>query len=370
MSEDAHRDRLAERLIVELGAAFQQRAVYPSAHPQVHRAVARAVAAFDELRGATGAREVSLLLLEGELVVDQRPLPEGSFWARGLLLAWRRFGLGGMTLRGGLDAAELARFLDSCASGSQPAPSRHLQIGHAGFVGADAPESVAAERGAGELPALAAPGPIESAKAELEAVATGRATRIERLREMVARLAQAAAGARLQSPRLAVADARDDAFVHGLAVALGTLRLGLALGLEGERLEALGLAGLFHDLGYLEPAPGEDAVTRRQRHTVRGAARLAAIEGLPDVTLLVAYEHHLRFDGAPNYPLLATPRRPVAAARVVAVADTWETVRSRGGATPEEALQVLRDRAGSFLDPDLVELFTQLLAPPAVAPAS
>ena len=179
---------------------------------------------------------------------------------------------------------------------------------------------------------------------------------------MIARLARAAAGARLEAPRLAVVEIEDAAFVHGLAVALGTLRLGVALGLEGDALEELGLAGLLHDVGHLEPAPGEDAAARRRFHTVRGAARLAAVEGLPDIALLVAYEHHLRFDGAANYPLLAEPRRPVAAARIVAVADTWETARTRGGATPEEALWLLRDRAGGFLDPDLVDLFAALVA--------
>jgi hypothetical protein len=362
VSDDAERARRAERLVVELGAAFQQRAVYPSTHPQVRRAVARAVTAFDELCAARGAHEVSLLLLEGELLLDREPLPENSHWSRGLRLAFARHGLGGMTLRSGLDADELAAFLDSCSAPGGPAPTRHVLIGHAGFVGSEAPEGAASGFAANERPPVARPDQLAAAKGELVGVATGRAPRIDRLREMIARLAHAAAGARLEAPRLPVVEVEDAAFVHGLAVALGSLRLGVALGLEGDALEELGLAGLLHDVGHLEPAPDEDAATRRRLHTVRGAARLAAVEGLPDVALLVAYEHHLRFDTRPNYPLLAAPRRPVAAARVVAVADTWETVRTRGGATADEALWLLRDRAGGYLDPDLVDLFAALVA--------
>ena len=90
---------------------------------------------------------------------------------------------------------------------------------------------------------------------------------------------------------------------------------------------------------------------------MRGALRLAAMEGLPESVVLAAYEHHLRWDSAENYPRLSAPRRPAAPARVVAVADTWSTLRGSGGATPAEAAAILRDRAGGFLDPDLVEAF-------------
>ena len=81
-------------------------------------------------------------------------------------------------------------------------------------------------------------------------------------------------------------------------MAFAALRLARALGFEGDRLEEIGLAALLHDVGHLVPAAGEGADERRQRHTVRGAARLAAVEGLSEIVVVAAYEHHLRFDGA------------------------------------------------------------------------
>jgi response regulator RpfG family c-di-GMP phosphodiesterase len=84
---------------------------------------------------------------------------------------------------------------------------------------------------------------------------------------------------------------------------------------------------------------------------------------MPDTAVLVALDHHRRFDGAPSYPSMAVPRRPVAAARVVAVADAWETLRGLGETRPAEALGILRGRAGTFLDPTLVELLAELVLP-------
>jgi len=57
-------------------------------------------------------------------------------------------------------------------------------------------------------------------------------------------------------------------------------------------------------------------------------------------------------------------RKPIAAARVVAVADTWETLRSQGESRPADALATLSSRAGTFLDPALVELFGELVLSP------
>src|SRR5258706_5827273 len=101
-----------------------------------------------------------------------------------------------------------------------------------------------------------------------------------------------------------------------------------------------------------------------RRHPEMGAARLCELDPTTTVGALVAYEHHLRYDGLPNYPLLKTPRRPILASQLTAIADTFDAVqtvrpyarvRSRAVAVSE-----LRERAGNYLDPLLVESFCRL----------
>lgn len=352
----SERDRLAERLVVELGAAFHQRVIYPSSHPQVKRSIDRTVEALEAWCSGLALDEASLIRLEDQLLVDRVPLPEDATWRRGLLQALARFSLSGLTLARGLDAVELSRFLDACCDGQTPHASRHLQFGRAAYFdssGEAAVEAPRVEGGAG-----IAPEALAAARGELDGIARGATTRVEQLRALVARLARVAAPARIDFGLAESATVADQAFRHGLAVALGALRLGRRLGIDGEALEELGLGGLFHDLGYLEPRPaGETAAERRLQHPLRGAARLARLEGIPDGVVITAYEHHLRFDGAESYPKLPRPRRPSAPARVVAVADTWATLRVRAALAPLEAAEILAARAGSFLDPELVEAF-------------
>lgn len=355
----AERDRLAERLVVELGATFHQRAIYPSSHPQVLRSIERSIEALDAWCDGLPAEEVSIILLEDQLLVDREPLPEDATWKRGLVHALERLSMSGLTLARGLDAAELAAFLDGCAQSEPPPASRHIQFGRAAYFdsgGGVSTEPTDAE-GEGTTARIGAE-QLGAARAELEAMARGAALRVERLRGLIARLARAAAPARLELTSLDPAGSADAAFRHGLAVALGTLRLGRQIGLDSDVLEELGLSGLLHDIGYLEPgADGELSNHRRRLHTVRGAARLSATDGVPNGVAIATYEHHLRFDGGESYPHLTRERRPSPAARIVAVADSWVTLRSRGRLTPAETAEVLRARAGTFLDPDLVERF-------------
>jgi len=358
---------LTERLVADLGAAFQQRAAYAPGHPQVKGALTRLLTAFAAWCAYSGTAEVSLILLEGQLLVDRLAIPEDAPWARGLLRAFQRHEIRGLTMVLGLDEAELGLFLDSCQGAKEPTPSRHLLLGQAGMTAGEPLEV------AGNAPPLASSAPssltaeqVESAQAELLAVTAGAVTRIDRLRSLIAQLARSAESGALDSLRPLAASVDDREFLHGLAVALATLRLARALGIEGKALEDLALSGLVHDVGYLEVAgAGEAPGERRRLHPIRGAARLASLEGIPDVAVLVAYEHHLRFDGAPNYPSMSGRRLPIAAARVVAVADTWETIRGQGETRPAEAIGILRGRAGTFLDPALVELFAEIVLPPA-----
>jgi len=352
---------VTERLVADLGAAFQQRSVYAPGHPQVLGAIGRLLASLDAWWAQAGTEEVSLLLLDGQLLVDRRAFPEDAPWARGALRAFRRHALRGLTLVRGLDAAELGAFLDGCQGPGGPAPSRHLLVGQAGFAAEEGDGAGGA--GGGAPPA----GPfsaelLRAAGEELAEIAGGAAQGIAQLRSVVSGLVRIAGAADLDALRRAAAQVSEPELLHGLAVALGTLGLGRALRLDGRALEDLALAGLLHDVGYLDARGREEgAEARRAAHPVRGAARLAVVDGVPDVAVLVAYEHHLRLDLAPGYPVLGVPRTPNAAARVVAVADTWAALRAHAG-EGAEGLSMLRARAGTFLDPVLVERFAGLVA--------
>jgi len=180
-------------------------------------------------------------------------------------------------------------------------------------------------------------------------------------------------GARLAYPLAPLREPDELTFVHSVNVALLVLTHAKALGFRGELLKELGMAALLHDVGKLSLPPeivvkdgpldeGEWRTIRR--HPRLGAARLCELDPTTTLAALVAYEHHLRYDGGPSFPTLRTPRRPTLASMLTAVADTFDTAMmvrpSSGAGARPAAVRLLRERAGTWLDPLLVESFCRL----------
>lgn len=168
-------------------------------------------------------------------------------------------------------------------------------------------------------------------------------------------------------------DARDQIGTgHVRRTQIYALGLGRAVGLTGERLDALQLGSLLHDIGKLAvpdhilskqdrltPAELEKAKT----HCTIGASILEEIEFPYPVVPIVRY-HHESWDGT-GYPSGLKGHRIPLGARILAIADTYDALRSerpyRKPIPREEARTHIANAAGTRFDPDLVHLFLKNL---------
>jgi response regulator RpfG family c-di-GMP phosphodiesterase len=100
-------------------------------------------------------------------------------------------------------------------------------------------------------------------------------------------------------------------------------------------------------------------------HAAQGGLYLSELDGMSPMPAIVAYEHHLRYDGEPNYPRLRSRRLPNLASRMTAIADTYDAMSTvRPYQEPlgrAAAFEVLRKRSGTFYDPTLVANFIRLI---------
>ncbi len=146
------------------------------------------------------------------------------------------------------------------------------------------------------------------------------------------------------------------------------VRMGELLGLEKAEIEALNTAALLHDIGKLAVPdhilnkPGELTPAELEKiktHADVGAS-IASEIGFPYPVTPAIKHHHERWDGKGYPEKLAGDRIPLTA-RILAIADTYDTLRVtrpyRPAVTREGACALLRNGAGSQFDPKLVELF-------------
>jgi response regulator RpfG family c-di-GMP phosphodiesterase len=139
-------------------------------------------------------------------------------------------------------------------------------------------------------------------------------------------------------------------------------------------LHTFGMAALLHDIGKLMvpidvlnlPGKLDDAQwTVMQGHAEKGAWYLSEIEGSSPLSILVAYEHHLRYDGKPNYPIVRIPRAPNLVSRMTSIADAYDAMSTfrpyQNAQAQADTLGVLKKRASTFYDPLLVANFVRLV---------
>jgi putative nucleotidyltransferase with HDIG domain len=159
---------------------------------------------------------------------------------------------------------------------------------------------------------------------------------------------------------------------HSQRVTRLTVKLARRLGYDQEALRQIRRGARLHDIGkmgilekiLLKPGPLTDeewAVV--SKHTLTGVEILKDIPDLQAAAEVVCC-HHEHMDGG-GYPNKLRGEEIPEAARIFAVADTWDMLRSDrpyGKAwTDEEALAHLQSEAGKIYDPRIVEAFATLL---------
>lgn len=146
-----------------------------------------------------------------------------------------------------------------------------------------------------------------------------------------------------------------------------------SLGLGHREIQEVRTAGMLHDLGKLA-VPSRVLRMRRERsddeqvllaeHPLHALEMLSEIEFVKGSLDGIAH-HHERYDGRGFPSGLAGNGIPLAA-RIIAVADAFDaltTTRSyRSALAPADALEELRSRGGSQLDPYVVSALGRALA--------
>ncbi len=155
---------------------------------------------------------------------------------------------------------------------------------------------------------------------------------------------------------------------HSQRVTDMTLRLAAALGMSPAELVHARRGSLLHDIGkmgipdsiLLKPGPltDEEWVIMR-RHPTYAYELLSPIAYLRPA-LDIPYRHHEKWDGT-GYPDGLKGEQIPLAARIFAVADVWDALRSdrpyRAAWPNAEVLAYIRARVGTHFDPRVVEVF-------------
>jgi HD-GYP domain-containing protein (c-di-GMP phosphodiesterase class II) len=161
---------------------------------------------------------------------------------------------------------------------------------------------------------------------------------------------------------------------HGHATARLARSFAAAIECAGApALDEIELGAHLHDFGkyliaesiLLKPGPLSDAEREAVSfHPVYGAHLLCGLPGVTDAVREMVLYHHEHWDGT-GYPDGLTGLRIPLAARLIAVADVYTSLRARRAYKPtlgrREAAAAMLTMAGRELDPDITEDFLRFV---------
>ncbi len=160
---------------------------------------------------------------------------------------------------------------------------------------------------------------------------------------------------------------------HSVNVLILSLALGSMLPLDRSSLMILGTGALLHDLGKITVPQSllnkTGPLTTQewqmmQDHPVKGADILMAQPGVHPLSVMVAYEHHARYDMT-GYPEVKYKDRIGLFSRIVEVCDVYDAMTSarpyQKARTPDQAMRVLVKDMGTVFDPLMVKVFIDMM---------
>ncbi|TLM83842.1 MAG: HD-GYP domain-containing protein, partial [Actinobacteria bacterium] len=160
---------------------------------------------------------------------------------------------------------------------------------------------------------------------------------------------------------------------HAINVCILSLSLGSALGVPADELRSLGLAALLYDIGKVRIP--EDILLKAgpltadewqvvKRHAEEGADLLKRIQLADKMPMIVAFEHHQRYD-LMGYPDPAAGAEQHLFSKIIAVCDAYDAMTTlrpfRREIRPDKALAVLMQGRGKAYDPGVTKALVAML---------
>jgi putative nucleotidyltransferase with HDIG domain len=182
-------------------------------------------------------------------------------------------------------------------------------------------------------------------------------------------------GTRIRALLELLADRDSSTEEHTRRVALLAARVAEELKLPACLRRDLAVGGLLHDVGKLsvpleilqKPGPlDDDEFALIRRHPEAGRRLLDELGGFPETVHRLVCDHHERLDGT-GYPNgLKGDELPIET-RILAACDVYDALVSdrvyRAAWTPERALALLQEEAGSGYDAEVVNALERIVTP-------
>ena len=359
------------RLVVTAAANAD---LYNPQHPQVTRLGGKAL---ELIKSQLGTKNrIDILLIDQSIILGETPLPSNLHTVR-FVDALKNRGIEHLSLQGAISQQELLQLILLLAKRQEP-PQQPRNSANLRFGSIDMSKIGQNSRATRAAPLSTESDLLQCERDQLAEICIGvgkkRSLSVTGLKEIVAHFLQALD--QELNPLLAIFPLHQQdqySFTHSTNVCLLTLAHARRLGLNGPLLHDIGIAALLHDIGKLflpvdiinKPGkPSDEEWQMIRLHPVRGAEYLIGTPGVPQLAVVTAYEHHMKYD-LTGYPKARKSWQQHLCSHMTTIADIFDAMRTkrayREAMDADRVSKMLEDLSGSELHPDLTASFLQMI---------
>lgn len=365
-----------KRLVATLMATISNCSLYSKDHASVDELIKRSLSILNEL--FTKNESVEIMFIENDLVINKLSIKDKGIHETNLLKRFKRKGMSMVVFLKGLTSAELREFIADISLQSREIRSySHIKTGTVG-VNIDFKRIIEDKADIdleNEDTIKLSSEQVMKMKEVYLGLSPYKKLKTTVLEDIVANFIFAfKKKINILNLISSVRDGDEHTYVHATNVAALSMLQAESFGLMDELLYDIGIASLLHDVGklfisrdILEKSGdlSEDEWEEIKRHTLYGARYLLKVNGLTRLAPIVAFEHHMRYDGE-GYPVLGDKnKRQHICSQIVAISDFYDLIKNSRPYSErwqiEEILMVMNEKAGTEFNPLLLNNFTKLI---------
>ena len=362
-------------VVSDLAMAIQAASAYPENHPRVQELLVRLHRRVQS--EASLLRGLNIGFFSDHVVVDEFPFMEQNPGLARLIERMREKGIEKILFSGGITFGEMKRFVYFLAENSVSTSEQIWEsIVYGRIEGAGSVGDVSLGLAPASRPSDVMAGAAEVLKDVLASMVTEKKrSRVDEGRDIVSSIMKGLRQEGTLIDRLIRLQGHDDYTVtHSLNVSILVVGQAVHLGLPENRVREAGLAALLHDIGK-EATPSDiltkpgrldmDEFDLMKRHPAAGAKLLRKIDCGTELPMIVAFEHHIKYDRS-GYPKVRTREPLHVASHMTQIADVYDALRSyrpyRSSIEMERTLSIMKEGRGTEFEPRLFDDFVAILS--------
>jgi len=378
--------RTVEQALVYLTVCLKNAVLYGIAHPKAVESVRQA---YRELMSAMdGSPLLSITRIDDQLLLEGFPLRDTSSALTSLAHTMQDRDIGQVIFEQNLALEDLERFIEILVSdadvlalhGGPEAAAQRRGLQHMTIERYRLGRAVATPEGATPRKSIEVyEDALAATRNAMAAVERGKGIDVAVVRAIVGEMLRSILEDHRSLISLAAIKSHDAyLYEHSVNVCVVSMFLGYTLGLTDAQISDLGVAALLHDVGKIfvpveiarKPGPlTEEEWLTMQAHPLIGSRILARTRDLPELTSVVCFEHHIRYDRS-GYPRI-TPRKPLnfysLLVSTVDCYDSLTTIRPyRSQMQPKQAVGWMIYVGRQQFEPRILNRFAALLEVPPI----